>query len=209
MSQTNSSNDSDNSICTNSAYDQWQQWAQKNRRIRRPQESENLIFGDDTCDRKIHQHMDLPHKRRVSLLEGDINDDTSDDCDQLIAPWKMLATRRSLIEKEEGDNESSIQWNTPLNNADVIFLPPTCLRRSDEHAGHSLSLISMRFLKTIENNEKSLNSSFTEQPYLGNSKNFSFDSVDSLSAAPLPIIAALASRPPYNFSRDSCQPLAC
>jgi hypothetical protein len=212
MSTRTISTSSDNT----NAYDQWQQWAQKQRKTRR-QESANLIHGDASCDRQVHQFMELPHKRRVSLLEDSTSTSTcsSDDCDQRqVAPWgKLFSKCKSLLDDDDDDDDEDCNDNdnnnktvvepatpmAPVCSADSIFLPPTSLRRNDHCTSHHL--LAMASMRNTDTTNLVSPSSLR--------KDFSFDSSSlQVSPPPLSFISALsASRQRFSFSRDSCLPL--
>ncbi|CAB9501996.1 expressed unknown protein [Seminavis robusta] len=205
---TSSTSSSSSSSDSSNSYDQWQQWAQKQRQTRR-QESEDLIYGDDENDEQVRQHMELPHKKRVSLLD---DDDEDDCCDQQVAPWKMLprlvAARQSLLD-DDSDDEEDNEFRTRLPvSADALFLPPTSLRRSNERTGRLFAMASMRSLNTTGDNSSSNSSgnlvSPSPSPTSRRAPVLLKGKMDaSLPPAPLSIVSAMSSLRRYSHTRDT------
>jgi hypothetical protein len=198
---------SSSSTNNNMAYNQWQQWAQNQRKTLRREALENLIDGNDCCDRNVHQFMELPHKRRVSLLvEG------SDDCDQQhhhVDPLLTMLKSRYSSPKDDDDDcdetdkvkEPTTQMEPSGNSADIRFLPPTCLRRSDDRrTSHLLAMRSLNCNTSSNDNtikmESHLVSPSSRRSSLVTTKSFSVDSSSAMSAPPLPFLSGIDSVTP-------------
>lgn len=181
------------------SYDQWSQWASRQRRTSR-QEAEDLIYGDDENDSSAQKHMELPHKPAAKSSKSLLDDDEGDDNDEQEQPMllRFLNARKSLLDDDSDDED-----DYPLRNnlsCDALFLPPTELRRNREDED----------LSRIPSSRSLLSSSVTTPP-TPLSKQLSYKNLDttSLARSPMPLayITAMTSRRRFSVSRQDALPV--
>lgn len=207
------------SLSTNTSYDQWKLWADKQRQTARRSFSKSLL-EEQSLDGKVQQHMQLPRKQARTSLMNDSDDESDNDqampmqmqMQMMQSPqfsWKAMqqatqkATGSSLL--DDSDDEDDMFHQQPLRSmpsigADALFLPPTALRRQGKQS-------SERFLNCVlgASNQSFNNNSFrnlnTSVPNTATNNNTVNQKIASAIPAPL---AAMATST-HTASSYACQ----
>ena len=196
------------------AYDQWQQWAQRQKQSKR-KELGSLLHGDVSTssdsysDEKVQEFMELPRKQAIaksSLLD---DDDDEDECEtDSKIPWKMMQRtallqqqkrnqRSSLLDDEDsnGEDQDDLERELPRMplGADALFLPPTSLKRSSPIVALPPTFTSKRNLFVTAPSFSSRSGGSSLSSGVGSSnrsllnKSLNFDSITTPKSATSPV----------------------